>query len=110
MNPGMESFFKSLALAMAEIKILRFCILELDAKPIAVVMSFDYNDTIYLYNNGYDPQFDSLSVGVNSKVLLIKDSIQKGKKKYDFLKGAETYKRRLGGQEVSLSRCQINFK
>ena len=103
MNPGMESFFKSLALAMAEINILRFYILELDTKPIAVVMCFDYNDTIYLYNNGYDPQFDSLSVGVNSKVLIIKDSIQKGKKKYDFLKGAETYKRRLGGQEIPLS-------
>ena len=110
MNPGMESFFKSLALAMAEIKILRFCILELDARPIAVVMCFDYNDTIYLYNNGYDPQFNSLSVGVISKALIIKDSIQRGKKKYDFLKGAETYKRRLGGQEVLLSRCQIHLK
>ena len=110
MNPGMESFFKSLALAMAEIKILRFCILELDTRPIAVVMCFDYNDTIYLYNNGYDPQFNSLSVGVNSKVFVIKDSIQRGKKKYDFLKGAETYKRRLGGQEVPLSRCQIHLK
>jgi len=89
---------------------LRFCILELDARPIAVVMCFDYNDTIYLYNNGYDPQFNSLSVGVISKVLIIEESIQNGKKKYDFLKGAETYKRRLGGQEVPLSRCQIQFK
>jgi len=110
MSPEMESFFKSLALAMAEIKMLRFCILELDARPIAVVMCFDYHDTFYLYNNGYDPQFNSLSVGVISKVLIIKDSIQRGKKKYDFLKGAETYKRRLGGQEVPLSRCQIRLK
>ena len=110
MHPKMESFFKSLALAMAEIKILKFYILELDTRPVAVVMCFDYNDTIYLYNNGYDPQFNSLSVGVNSKVLIIKDSIQKGKKKYDFLKGAETYKHRLGGEEVALSRCQIHLK
>lgn len=110
MNPEMESFFKSLALAMAEIKILRFCILELDARPVAAVMCLDYNNILYLYNNGYDPQFNSLSVGVISKVLIIKDSIQRGKKKYDFLKGAETYKRRLGGQEVPLSRCQIHLK
>ena len=110
MNPEMESFFKSLAFAMAEIKILRFYILELDGRTIAVVMCFDYNDTIYLCNNGYDPQFNSLSVGVISKVLIIKDSIKRGKKKYDFLKGAETYKRRLGGQEIPLSRCQIRLK
>ncbi len=48
-----------------------------------------------------------MSVGVLSKVLCIKDSIERGKKKFDFLKGDERYKYHLGGQEVRLYRCRI---
>ncbi len=107
MTTRMESFFNSLVLAMAEIKVLRLCILELDAQPAATVLCFDYNGTLYLYNSGYDPLFSSLSVGLLCKILNIKDSIQRGIKRYDFLKGEETYKYRLGGQEVPLSRCEL---
>jgi len=64
---------------------------------------------MYLYNNGYDNDFSSLSVGLLGKVLSIKESIQSGKKTYDFLKGAEVYKRRLGGQPIQLYRCLIEL-
>ena len=102
-----ESFFRSLARAMAQDRLLQIGILELDAKPVAAIMCFNYNDTVYLYNNGYDPHYRSLSIGLLSKILCIKDSIKRGRKKFDFLKGAEEYKYRLGGQEVHLQRCQI---
>jgi CelD/BcsL family acetyltransferase involved in cellulose biosynthesis len=48
-----------------------------------------------------------LSVGLLSKVLCIKDSIERGKKRFDFLKGREAYKYRLGGREVPIYNCQI---
>jgi len=82
---------------------------DLDGTPAAAVMCFDYNSTIYLYNNGYDGRFSSLSVGLLSKVLTIKDSIIKGRKKYDFLKGTEEYKHRLGGKPIPLYRCQVKL-
>ena len=110
MTPKMASFFSSLAEAMAEVNISRLYILELDRIPAAAAMCFDYNSTIYLYNSGYDPQFRSLGVGVLCKALSIKDAIQRGRKKYDFLKGAEAYKHRLGGREAPLYRCQIRLK
>ena len=110
MNAQRESFFKSLAKAMAQAQLLRLGILELDALPIAVVMCFDYNDTVYLYNSGYDPTYGSLSVGLISKILSIKDSIGRGRRKFDFLKGAEDYKYRLGGKEIPLHGCQIRLK
>lgn len=109
MTDRMASFFNSLAEAMVEVNILKLCTLELDAIPAAAVMCFDYNSTIYLYNNAYDYRFSSLSVGVLSKVLSIKDSIQRGRIKYDFMKGAEPYKHHLGGKEVPLYRCQIRL-
>ena len=110
MNPKMESFFRSLAKAMAEIGLLRLGIIQLDKVPVAMTMGFDYNDSHYLYNSAYDPQFNYLSVGLLCKVLCIKESIEKGRKKWDFLKGGEPYKYQLGGQEIPLYSCQIIIK
>ena len=110
MTARMESFFRSLAEALAEIKLLRFGILELDKLPAAMIMGFDYNDAMYLYNSAYDPQYNSLSVGLLSKVLCIKESIKRGRKKWDFLRGAEGYKYQLGGNEIPLYNCQITIR
>ena len=110
MTPRMESFFKSLARAMAEIRLLRFGIIELDNQPVAMTMGFDYNDSHYLYNSAYDTRFNYLSVGLLCKLLCLKESIEKGRKKWDFLKGGEPYKYHLGGKEVPLYRCQIAIK
>ena len=106
----MELFFRSLADTMAKAGLLRLDILELDTLPTAMVMCFDYNDCIYLYNSGYDPQYSYLSVGLLSKALCIKESIQEGKKRIDFLKGNENYKYHLGGKEIPLCKCQITIK
>jgi CelD/BcsL family acetyltransferase involved in cellulose biosynthesis len=103
----MKAYFRLLVDNMKKIGLLKLGVLELDSKPVAEIMCFDYNDCIYLYNSGYDPQYVSLSVGLLSKVFAIEDSIVKGKKRFDFLKGAETYKGHLGGKEVPLYRCQI---
>jgi len=109
MTEKMRSFFNLLVGAMAGAGLLKLGILELDGKPLAEIMCFDYQDCIYLYNSGYDPNYVSLSAGLLSKVLAIKDSIENGRKKFDFLKGAETYKSHLGGREVPLFRCQITI-
>jgi CelD/BcsL family acetyltransferase involved in cellulose biosynthesis len=107
MNAERESFFRSMAKAMAHAKLLRLGILELKALPIAAVMCFEYNNAIYLYNSGYDPQYSSLSVGAVSKIFSIRESIERGRRTFDFLKGAEDYKYRLGGKEIPLHGCQI---
>jgi len=105
-----ESFFRLLADTLAEAGILRFGVLALDSIPMPAIIYFDYNDCIYLYNSGYDPQYNSLSAGLLSKVLCIKKSIEEGKKRFDFLKGNETYKYHLGGREIPLYNCQITIK
>ncbi len=109
MNDRMVSFFKGLAEALAEAQILKLFFLDLDGRPIAATMCFNYQSSMYLYNNGYDERFRSLSVGLLSKVLSIKESIQSGQKTYDFLKGAEAYKKRLGGRPIQLYRCLIEL-
>ena len=105
----METYFRSLVDAMAQIGLARFGILDLDNVPTAMILYFDYNDSIYLYNSGYDPRYESLSVGLLCKTMGIQASIEAGKKKFDFLKGNEPYKYHLGGKEVPLSRCRITI-
>ncbi len=109
MTSQMALYFRSLAETMAKANLLKLFFLDLDGTPTAAVMCFDYNSTMYLYNNGYDGRFSSLSVGLLSKVISIKESIMIGRNMFDFLKGAEEYKHRLGGIPAPLYRCQVEF-
>jgi CelD/BcsL family acetyltransferase involved in cellulose biosynthesis len=106
----MESFFRAMAQTMAEAGMLKLGLLEISKRPVAAVMCFDYNHKVYLYNSGYDPEYGYISVGLLSKLLSIKDSIERGKKVYDFLKGPEEYKYRLGGKEIPIYSCQITLE
>ncbi len=103
----MSVFFRDLANTMAQEGLLRCGVLTVDAKPLAAVLAFDYDDAVYLYNSGFDRDQSQLSVGILSKAYLIKDSIERGRKKFDFLKGGERYKYHLGGKEVRLLKCRI---
>jgi CelD/BcsL family acetyltransferase involved in cellulose biosynthesis len=107
MAGDVESFFRSLAVGMAEAGLLKLFFLDLNDMPVASVMCFDYHTTVYLYNNGYDGHFNHLSVGLLSKVFSIQESIKRGRKKYNFLRGSETYKGRLGGHPVGLLHCKV---
>ena len=109
MHDQRAAFFRALAAEMAGAQILRLFFLDLDDVPAAAAMCFDYRSAIYLYNNGYDMRYKSLSVGLLCTVFTIKESIQRGKARYDFLKGPEPYKRRLGGKPVQLYRCQVKL-
>jgi hypothetical protein len=104
-----ESFFRTMIANMAREGYLKMGLLELNNKPVALVLYFDYNNKIYLYNSGYDPHYKSLSVGLITKLFCIKDSIEKNKVIFDFLKGNEDYKYRLGGKEIPLYRCHITI-
>ncbi len=110
MTSQMEVFFRSLAQTMAEVKLLRYGVLEVAAQPAAMLMGFDYEGAMYLYNSAYDPQYDSLSAGLLSKVLCIRESIALGRRKWDFLKGAEKYKYQLGGSEIRLYDCRMTLR
>lgn len=104
MDARMEGFFRSLALRLPE---TRVGLLRVDGALAAAVWCFDHGSTRYLYNSGYDADYSGLSVGLACKLLSIRDAIARGLGTYDFLKGNETYKRRLGGEPVPLVRCRI---
>jgi CelD/BcsL family acetyltransferase involved in cellulose biosynthesis len=109
MTGQMELFFRAIAEALSSEHMLRIGFLDLDSQPVAAVMCFDYHSIRYLYNSAYDSHFSALSVGLLNKVYSIQESIHQGMAQYDFLKGSEEYKYRLGGKPLSLYRCSVNL-
>ena len=109
MTDKMALFFRSMAETMAAEKMFKLYLLDMNEKTAAAALCFDYNSRVYLYNNGFDIKFSHLSIGTLCKVFSIKDSIQNGIALYDFLKGDETYKYRLGGKKVPLYECKVQL-
>lgn len=110
MTEQMASYFRLLMKEMAMIGKIKLAFLEIDNRPVASTICFEHTATVYLYNNGYDPHYGSLSIGFLSKIMSIKDSIERQMIQYDFLKGEEAYKRRMGGKQHQLYNCIIDLK
>ena len=109
MDKTMAGYFKDLIQNLADRQMLRLHFLMLDGIAAATVLCFDFNGVRYLYNSGYDAQYHDLSVGILSKVFSIQDAIPSGCRYYDFLKGSEVYKKRIGGNLTPVYRCQIQI-
>lgn len=103
----MKSFFPEVIMSTAQSGMGRFGILELAGRVAAAVYYFDYQGAVYLYNSAYEPDFSAVSAGLLCKVLSIKDAIERGRLLYDFLKGGEVYKHRLGGRELPIYHCTV---
>ncbi len=109
MTPAMADYFGALAEGLALRGLLRLCVLDLDGQTVAVAFCLQLGQTMYLYNNAFDDRMRALSVGLICKLLSIRAAIEAGAQRYDFLRGAETYKRQLGGRPAPLYHCRITL-
>ena len=99
MTAEREAFFIDAVGEAARRGRLRLETVALDGTPVASCLGFDYAGSFLLYNSGYDPEHSKLSVGIVSKALAIRGAIESGDSVFDFLRGSEDYKYRLGGQD-----------
>lgn len=99
LTPEREHFFLDIASVLAARGQLKLLFLEVDNKRVASCVCFDYGNSYFLYNSGYDPEYASLSVGLLNKALCIREAIKQGKNRFEFLRGAERYKYNLGGKD-----------
>ena len=107
MTPQMERFFRRAATALAEEGLVALYMLEMDGRRVASALCFEDENEVLLYNSGYDPEFSYLSIGLISKALLLRNAIERGRRRLDFLRGNEPYKYDLGGRDVEVHRCLI---
>lgn len=67
-------------------------------RPVSAIFSFADEHGFYLYNSAFEPEVRNLSPGNVMLSHLIERSIGEGRQVFDFLKGDETYKFRLGAK------------
>ncbi len=108
MTEAMARFFRRIVSALAGEGLVELIFLTLDRVRVAAVLCFRAEDELLLYNSGYDPAYAGLSVGLLSKALALRRTIEEGRKRFDFLRGAEPYKYDLGAENLNVYRCVIH--
>ena len=107
LTPRMADFFHRLTAAMAPAGLLRLYFFHVDGKRVAAVLCFLADGELQMYNSGYDPDFRELSVGLASKVFVVRDAIERGLARVNFLRGEEPYKFQLGAKPTPVTRLVL---
>lgn len=96
-------FFQRIVPVVAEAGWLQLAFLTVDDVPAAAYLNFDYNSRILVYNSGLDLAVAShLSPGIVLLGYLIQDAIERQRTHFDFLRGDEEYKYRMGGRDTEV--------
>jgi len=106
MTAEMEAYFRDLAKELLKEGWLDLSFLRFQKKEIAAFFSFDFSETKFIYNSGYDPDFSWYSPGIVLSAYCIRGAIEKGIKGFNFLRGREDYKYHLGGREEANFRLR----
>ncbi len=94
MTKEREAFFRDLvALPGARVDLIGGAA---DNDAVAAAFGFEDVSGYYLYNSAYHPDWAAASPGIVALTLLLEGAIARGRTVFDFLKGDETYKSRLG--------------
>jgi CelD/BcsL family acetyltransferase involved in cellulose biosynthesis len=94
-----EGFLLSLAEEFSRRGWLDLYALSLNGRAITYLLCFSYNRTLYLYNAAYDNRYAYVSPGSVAVAMCIEDAIKRGIRRFEFLRGNETYKYRFGGRD-----------
>jgi CelD/BcsL family acetyltransferase involved in cellulose biosynthesis len=86
---------------------LHLSFFEIDGHKASSYASFDYLNTLWIYNSGIDPAFIDLSPGWVLLSELIKWAIENKHTTFDFMRGDEDYKLRFGATKRDVLRLTL---
>jgi CelD/BcsL family acetyltransferase involved in cellulose biosynthesis len=92
-EPSVVRLHRRFAAELAARQQLWLTTLDLDGAPAAAWYGFTRGDTVYFYQSGRDPRWDRESVGLVLMAAMIRRAIERGYRRFDFLRGADLYKR-----------------
>jgi CelD/BcsL family acetyltransferase involved in cellulose biosynthesis len=94
-------FFKNILAVTHKKGWLKLSFLNCNDASVAAFCDFDYNRQILVYNSGLLPdKYAYLSPGIVLLAYNIRHAIESGRVIYDFLRGNQTYKYRMGAQDT----------
>ena len=102
-NVSNVRFFKNIVPMAQKCGWLQMNFLTVGAERAAAYINFVYENRVLVYNSGLNHQeYGQLSPGIVLLAYNIQYAIEQGYQIYDFLRGAETYKYRMGGQDTAV--------
>jgi CelD/BcsL family acetyltransferase involved in cellulose biosynthesis len=102
-----RSFFAGLIGSCAETGIVELNFLTVGGRRIAAGVTMLDADTVYYYNAGVDPDARDLSPGVVMVAWYVKQAIERGLKRLDFMRGDEPYKYTWGAVDEPIDRLLV---
>lgn len=92
-DPRVDRLHRRFAAELARRGQLWLTTLDLDGEPAAAWYGFTSGDTVYFYQSGRDPRWERESVGQVLLAAMIRRGMERGFKRFDFLRGEDPYKR-----------------
>jgi CelD/BcsL family acetyltransferase involved in cellulose biosynthesis len=103
-------FFKKVVPVVSEKGWLQLSFLTIEGEPVAAYLNFDYQGQILVYNSGLLPgKYDNLSPGIVLLAYNIRHAIETNHTVFDFLRGNETYKYRMGAKDTGVYMLRAQF-
>jgi CelD/BcsL family acetyltransferase involved in cellulose biosynthesis len=96
MDARMERFFRRVIVALAAKGAARLAFLDAPEGAIAAFVTLQWDETVGLYNSGFAPARAALSPGLVLLAGVVRDALERGCRRFDFLRGEERYKYEFG--------------
>ncbi|MEP7159090.1 MAG: GNAT family N-acetyltransferase [Chloroflexota bacterium] len=74
---------------------------------VFAMVAFDDGQTCFLYNAGIEPTAREVSPGITGAAMYFKDRMAAGRRRFDFLRGAEPYKYEWGAVDEPIERLLV---
>lgn len=104
------AFFRQLAPILMERGWLQLAFLKVDGTHTATYLNFLYNEEVLIYNSGLDIEAaKGLSAGIVLLAYLIQYAIEHDYKRFDFLRGNEEYKYRMGAVDTHIFMLMASY-
>ena len=92
-DPRLDRLHRRFAAELAQRGQLWLTTLDIDGTPGAAWYGFTSQDTVYFYQCGRDPRWERESVGQMIIGAMIRRGMERGYRRFDFLRGEDPYKR-----------------
>jgi CelD/BcsL family acetyltransferase involved in cellulose biosynthesis len=107
-----QFFHSDLAPRLLDCGCLRIYRLVSSGRTLAVIEAFFEAETAFCYMQGFDPEFSYLSPGTQLMFAIMNEAVRAGVRKFDFLRGQESYKAHWHTQpertlRITVSRSQL---
>jgi CelD/BcsL family acetyltransferase involved in cellulose biosynthesis len=98
-STGRRRFYEIMGAEFLRRGWLEFWVLEVNGAAVAANFCFRYRRTVYLLQEGFDPEYAKDRVGYALRSKMLQSFIDQGMETYDFLGGSEPYKQKFASKQ-----------